>query len=204
MRVAGLLLAAGAGRRFGGPKALVEMDGRTLLERGVQLLFDAGCSPVVVVLGAAAEPARVHVPAAAQVVVAEGWEEGMGASLRAGLDALTDGEAEACVVALVDQPLVGPQAVRRLVAHAGRAGAAVATYDGQARNPVLLDRAVWAEVRAAAVGDTGARGWLRAHPERVTEVPCDGTGSPADVDTPADLAGMLHTASTARPEGAPA
>jgi CTP:molybdopterin cytidylyltransferase MocA len=89
---------------------------------------------------------------------------------------------------LVDQPLVSAETLRRL-GDAWRAGAvaAVATYDRKPRNPVVLDRSVWAEVRAAAVGDVGARDWLRSHPDQVVEVACDGTGDPADIDTPADL-----------------
>jgi CTP:molybdopterin cytidylyltransferase MocA len=186
MSVAGLLLAAGAGRRFGGPKALVRLDGETFVERGVRLLHDGGCAPVLVVLGAAAHEVRPLVREA-DVTVAEDWAQGMGASLRAGLAALEPTGAGACVVALADQPLVGAEAVRRLRA-AGNVDAAVATYGGRPRNPVLLSRRVWAAVAAAAAGDTGARGWLRAHPDRVTQVPCDGTGSPVDVDTPDDLA----------------
>lgn len=190
MSTAGLLLAAGAGRRFGRPKAQVELGGRTLVQRGVDLLRDGGCAPVLVVLGA--DP---HVAVdGAGVVLAPDWAEGMGASLRAGLGALQDGAGQdgavqACVVALADQPLVHPDAVRRLLA-VGPVDAAVATYDGRPRNPVLLSRAVWADVAASARGDTGARAWLRAHPDRVTAVPCDGAGSPADLDTPADLAAL--------------
>jgi CTP:molybdopterin cytidylyltransferase MocA len=183
VRVAGLLLAAGAGRRLGRPKAVVELGGQRLVDRGVALLRDGGCEPVVVVLGATPD----LVVDDARTVVAQDWADGMGASLRAGLDALLDTDAQACVVALVDQPLVGADAVRRLVA-AAPADAAVATYAGRARNPVLLSRAVWPEVAAAAQGDTGARAWLRAHPDRVTDVACDGTGEPDDLDTPSDLA----------------
>ena len=69
-------------------------------------------------------------------------------------------------------------------------GAAVATYAGRARNPVLLDRSTWPDVSAAAVGDEGARGWLRAHPELVVQVDCTDVGSPDDLDTPADLAAL--------------
>lgn len=190
MRVAGLLLAAGAGRRFGGPKALAVLDGQPLVSRGADLLRDGGCAPVVVVIGAEAEQVQRVVDAPlvhAQVVVAEDWADGLGASLRAGLAALADTDATACVVVLVDQPLVGVAAVRRLVAAAPGAEAAVATYGGEVGHPVLLSRAVWPEVARLAVGDSGARAWLRAHPTRVLAVPCDGTGSPRDVDTAQEL-----------------
>lgn len=185
---AGLLLAAGAGRRLGGPKAAVEHDGQTLVARGVQLLREGGCDPVLVVLGAEADRLRPMVlDVDAEVVVADGWDEGMGASLRAGLAALP-GTTQGCVVALADQPLVGAAAVARLArAWQGGARAAVASYGGKDRNPVLLDRSTWAEVAALAVGDVGARGWLRSHPELVVSVECGDTGDPFDVDTPADL-----------------
>lgn len=183
MSVAGLLLAAGGGSRLGRPKAVVRYAGETLAARGVRTLREGGCTPVLVVTGAA----PVDVPA--RVVHNPDWASGMGSSLRAGLAALADTDAAAVVIGLADQPLVGPGAIPRLVrAWQGGAVAAVATYDGAPRNPVLLDRSVWGEVAAAAVGDTGARGWLRAHPGRVTAVPCDGTGSAYDVDTAADLA----------------
>jgi CTP:molybdopterin cytidylyltransferase MocA len=149
----------------------VSVGGSTLLERGVELLRSGGCDRVVVVLGAVVVPVE-----GAAVVVAPDWDTGMAASLRTGLAGLP---GDACVVALVDQPLVGAAAVRRLVDLAGTVDAAVATYGGQPRNPVLLDRSVWAEI-AALTGDAGARTWLRAHPAQVLEVPCDDTGSADD------------------------
>jgi CTP:molybdopterin cytidylyltransferase MocA len=186
--VAGLLLAAGGGSRFGLPKALIRLDGELLVQRGVRLLREGGCEPIVVVLGAQAE----QVMALAQLedsVLAMDWETGMGASLRAGLQALAARPVEACVVALADQPLVGAAAVARLVqAHGAGAVAAVATYGGRQRNPVLLARSTWSGVCEAATGDTGARPWLRAHSDLVVEIACDDTGSPFDVDTPDDLA----------------
>ncbi len=190
--VAGVLLAAGSGSRLGRPKALVSLGGELLVERGRRLLADGGCTPVVVVLGAAAAQVRRRAALpGAQVVLNPGWASGMGSSLRVALAHLGPGDAAAAVVALADQPLVGAAAVHRLVAAwQGGAVVAVATYDGAARNPVLFDRSTWAGVSAAAVGDSGARGWLRAHPELVTPVDCDGTGAPDDVDTAADLAAV--------------
>jgi nicotine blue oxidoreductase len=116
------------------------------------------------------------------------WRTGMGSSLAAGLRALP-GDCTAAVIALVDQPLIGPEVVRRLLAaHAGGAELAVATYHGRARNPVLLARRHWAGVLAVAEGDAGARPYLRAHPGLVTLVECADIGRPDDVDTPEDLA----------------
>ena len=185
---AGLLLAAGAGSRFGGPKALVPFEGELLVERGQRLLVEGGCDPVLVVLGAQADEVAPHVR---QALVAPDWRTGMGASLRAGLAAVAETGADAVVVALADQPRIGVESVVRLrAAHAAGAGAAVATDDGDPRNPVLLARSTWAAVAELAVGDTGARPWLRRHPELVIAVPCDGTGSPDDIDTPGDLAAL--------------
>lgn len=181
--VAGLLLAAGRGSRLGQPKALVEFEGERLVDRGVRLLEEGGCHPVVVVLGAATVQVR-----GAVTVRNPDWASGMGSSLRVGLAALPQ-EAESVVVALVDQPLIRPGAVRALIGSG--AGLAVATYGGRRRNPVLIAREHFAEVAELAVGDVGARPFMKAHPELVTAVPCDEHGDPADIDTPADL-GLLQ------------
>jgi len=182
-RVAGVLLAAGEGKRLGTPKALVELGGRRLVDRAVDLLRDGGTDPVLVVTGAA----PVTVPGVIDVPNPD-WRTGMGSSLAAGLRALP-GDCTAAVIALVDQPLIGAGVVRRLLA-AHRAGAAlaVAAYDGRPRNPVLLARGHWAGVLAAADGDTGARPYLRAHPDLVALVECADIARPDDVDTPEDLA----------------
>jgi CTP:molybdopterin cytidylyltransferase MocA len=190
--VAGVLLAAGEGSRFGRPKALVELDGLTLAERGVALLRTGGADPVLVVAGAASvELPGVH------VVYNEQWRTGMGSSLRAALQALGTppggfpfaADVGAVVVALADQPLVGAGAVARLIA-AYQAGAsvAVAAYEGKPRNPVLLARQHWPDVIAMAAGDTGARAFLHARPDLVTLVECGDTGRPDDIDTQGDLA----------------
>ncbi|MFG2072708.1 nucleotidyltransferase family protein [Nonomuraea maritima] len=185
--VAGLLLAAGSGSRLGRPKALVEYAGERLVDRGVRLLEEGGCHPVVVVLGAAAAQVR-----GAVTVRNPDWASGMGSSLRVGLAALPP-QTRAVVVALVDQPLIGPGAVRELIVSG--ADLAVATYGGRRRNPVLIGREHFAGVAELAVGDVGARPYLAAHPELITEVPCDAYGDPADIDTPEDL-GLLTRSQT--------
>jgi CTP:molybdopterin cytidylyltransferase MocA len=186
--VAGVLLAAGAGSRFGRPKALVELGGRTLAERGVAMLQAGGADPVLIVTGAA----EVHVAGAREVGNPD-WRTGMGSSVRAALTdlaALADlGDEDAVVFALVDQPLIGAESVRRLIAaHRDGASVAVAAYDGQPRNPVLIAREHWPAVAESATGDRGARAFLRARPELVTLVECGDTGRPDDIDTPDDLA----------------
>jgi len=188
--VAGLVLAAGGGSRMGRPKALLPYGGNLLVERAATLLADGGCVPVVAVLGAGAAEIRATAELPGVVLVDNpDWATGMASTLRVGLSELRD--AGAVVVTLVDTPLLGPESVRRLVsAAADGAEAAVATYSGAWGHPVLLSGPVAAEVRAAARGDQGARGWLRMHPHRVRTVPCDGTGSPRDVDVPGDLAAL--------------
>lgn len=181
MSVAGLVLAAGAGRRFGGPKAVVTHAGERLVDRAVRLAAAGGCSPVVVVSGAV----PLDVPGAT-VVHNPDWPTGMASSLRTGLAALP-ADATAAVVLLVDTPWLGAAAVRRVVA-AHRAGAelAVATYAGERGHPVLLGRAHWAGISQAARGDVGAKGYLAGRSD-VVEVDCTGTGDPADVDAPDGL-----------------
>lgn len=187
---AGLVLAAGAGRRFGGPKAPVVVDGTRLVDRAVALLAAAGCAPVVVVLGAWVG----EVPGAA-VVENPDWASGMGSSLRVGLAALTAGGlapagVDRAVVTLVDLPGLTAAAVRRVDAAAADRGVdalAVATYDGERGHPVVLGRAHWDAVAAAAEGDRGARAYLATAGDalRLVEVGDLADGSDLDVPHPA-------------------
>ncbi|HEV7471481.1 MAG TPA: nucleotidyltransferase family protein [Pseudonocardia sp.] len=197
MPPAGLLLAAGAGRRMGGPKALVELDGQPLVRRALRVLAEGGCAPLVVVLGASAERVAPLVPDDVRVVVAEDWAEGMGASLRAGLDALASLDVDSAVVHLVDLPGVTPEAVARLAATATPDtpipdALARAAYAGIPAHPVLLGRSHWAGIREAASGDAGARGYLRGNPA-VRLVECGDVAEPDDVDTPEQLARLGRT-----------
>jgi len=185
--VAGLLLAAGAGRRFGSPKALATLpDGTGFLARSLEALRAGGCAPLVVVLGAGADRAArgVH---DTMVVVNDDWASGMGSSLRAGLAALP-ADADAALVLLVDTPGIGAAAIARLVALAGPDVVAMATYAGRRGHPVLLGRSHWPEVARLAVGDEGARPFLRSYAGPVLEVACEDVADPADIDTPDDLA----------------
>lgn len=182
--VAGLVLAAGGGRRYGMPKALVEYEGSLLVERAVRTAL-AVCDPVLVVLGARAvdvwRGARLD---GAVVVANRDWETGMASSLRTGLDGLRGlpGRVDAALVTLVDMPGMTPEALRAVAAHAAPDALAIATYDGVRGHPVLLGRDHWAGVAATATGDEGARRYLAAHD--VTEVDCTGLADPTDLDVP--------------------
>jgi molybdenum cofactor cytidylyltransferase len=187
LTVGGLVLAAGGSKRFGAPKQLAELDGRPLLEHVLIAMSKAPLDRVVVVLGSHADEVRAGVPLhGAEPVVCDGWEEGLGASLRAGAEALE--RCDAIVVALGDQPRLSSEAVARVVSQRGNDEQAVrATYQGVPGHPVLLEREVLKRVRKLR-GDSGARDLLYGVPLR--EVACDGLGSPADVDTPAGLAAL--------------
>ncbi|MGW7725927.1 nucleotidyltransferase family protein [Streptomyces canus] len=189
-QVAGLLLAAGGGRRLGGrPKALLEHRGRPLVEHAVGVLRTAGCTRVHVVLGAAAAAVRERAELDDCVLVENPeWADGMGSSLRAGLDSLTGTEARAALVSLVDQPGIGAEAVRRvLTAYEGETSLVSAVYDGVRGHPVLLGAAHWAGITASATGDRGARAYLKEHADAITLVECADVAEPYDIDTTADL-----------------
>ncbi|WP_435059445.1 nucleotidyltransferase family protein [Streptomyces sp. bgisy060] len=190
--VAGLLLAAGGGRRLGGrPKALLTHRGRPLVEHAVGVLREAGCEVVHVVLGASAAAVRERAGLAGCVLVENPeWAEGMGSSLRAGLGSLADDPhgVDAALVLLVDQPGIGAEAVARVrAAYESRSTLAAASYDGQRGHPVLFGAAHWAGVAVSAVGDRGARDYLAAHRDAITPVDCSDVAEPYDIDTEADL-----------------
>ncbi|MFH9942070.1 NTP transferase domain-containing protein [Streptomyces murinus] len=188
--VAGLVLAAGGGRRLGGrPKALLEHRGRPLVEHAVGVLRAAGVGRIHVVLGARAEEVRERADLGDCVLIDNPrWAEGMGSSLRAGLAALARTDARAALVFLVDQPGIGPEAVARVLrAYAGENALVSAAYDGTRGHPVLFGAAHWAGIAAAATGDRGARAYLKAHEEAVRLVECADVARPYDIDTEADL-----------------
>ncbi|MFF4488767.1 NTP transferase domain-containing protein [Streptomyces sp. NPDC001544] len=196
-RVAGLLLAAGGGRRLGGhPKALLEHRGGLLVEHAAGVLRAAGCARVHVVLGAGADVVRRRADLPGCVLVDNpAWQEGMGTSLRAGLESLAGSGARAALVLLVDQPGIGPEAVRRVLgAYRDETSLVSAAYDGARGHPVLLGAAHWAGIVATATGDQGARAYLRQRSGAVGLVECGDVARPYDIDTEADLARLERPA----------
>ncbi|WP_128429400.1 nucleotidyltransferase family protein [Streptomyces cyaneus] len=188
--VAGLLLAAGGGRRLGGrPKALLRHRGRPLVEYAVGVLRAAGCARVHVVLGAQAAAVRERAELGDCVLVENpDWADGMGSSLRAGLDSLAGSGARAALVSLVDQPGIGEEAVARvLAAYEDETSLASAAYDGVRGHPVLFGAAHWAGVVATATGDRGARAYLKEREAAIRLVECGDVARPYDIDTEADL-----------------
>jgi nicotine blue oxidoreductase len=170
--IAAVVLAAGAGRRFGGPKQLHLIDGITMLERVLIAIERSGIATRLVVLGARAEQITAEVPLhGAIAVVSPRWADGQAASLRTALEALPDAIDEALVV-LGDGPRLDPRAIRRTAA-AGH-GVRAADYGRGRSHPVVLPRACWTAL--PEVGDTPAR-YLEAR-----LIDCRGLPEPGDVD----------------------
>ncbi len=185
--VAAVVLAAAGGQRYGGPKALLRVGGVPLVEHALTAARQAGCDPVLVVLGCDATrvPAEADL-SGARVVENPAWRGGMGSSVRAGLNALAAGAladsgetVTAAALLLVDTPGVSPQAVRRLSDGSCESTLRVATYGGRRGYPVLVGRAHWAGMSVLASSDVGARAYLTAHADLVECVDCadvaDGT-----------------------------
>ena len=181
--IGGLVLAAGAARRFGAAKQLADLDGVPLLEHSLRTMTAAPVGRVVVVLGSGAdEIVRAVDLHGADALVCRRWGEGQSASLACGLAELAD--CEAVVVTLGDQPRVSPDAIRRVIAARNGAAAVRATYGENPGHPVLLERELFEQLRNVT-GDKGARNLLLSVP--VLDVPCDDLGGGEDVDTPAEL-----------------
>lgn len=187
--VAIAVLAAGGGSRFGGsvPKPLAPLAGRSLVAHALRAAERSGLRPLVLVVGSRGGEVAANVSPSVEVVSNPRWRDGISTSLRVALELLDERvNVNAVIVGLADQPLVGPEAYRRLAAaYDDGATLAAASYGGQRANPVLIARSLW-DSALTLRGDVGARALMSDHP--VTDVPCDGTGEATDVDTPTDLA----------------
>jgi molybdenum cofactor cytidylyltransferase len=184
VRIGGIVLAAGAGRRFGGGiKQLAEVDGRALLAHAIDAIVLR--EPRVVVLGHAADEIRAAVDLRdVEVVVCDGWAEGQAASLRCGV-ATMGAAVDAAVIVLGDQPGIGREAVEEVVRAARPGDEAVrATYFGEPGHPVLVGRGVLARAQHLR-GDVGFREVLADVPVRTVEL--GAIADPADIDTREEL-----------------
>lgn len=177
MKTVGVLLAAGAGRRYGKPKVLVDC----WLDIAVQALRDGGCDDVVLVLGAADIP---H-PTGVVVVTATDWDEGLSASVRAGLAQADRMRADYAALHVIDTPDVSGAVVTRVIqcALASRGGIARAYFGDRPGHPVVLARRHWPDVLATISGDNGAGAYLRGRDD-VEHVECSDLATGRDIDEP--------------------
>ena len=185
--MAGVILAAGEGRRFGGEKLLAPFAGTPLVQRVIDAACASSVDEVVLVLGHAAETLRRSIdPRRSRVVVNEGWADGQSGSLRLGLRAAAG--ADAAVVLLGDQPRVTAALVDALIARQRASGAVavICTADGRRSPPTLLHRSLWPEIDELT-GDVGAREVLRGRADVVELEVTSDLGSLDDVDRPEDL-----------------
>lgn len=177
---AAIILAAGAGRRMGGPKALVRFQGETLLHRAARAALEAGCSPVVAVVGNwdpdldGLEVRSIFNPEA---------REGMASSIRAGIAALPQ-DAATVLILTVDQPSADAALLRRLLdlAAADPGRPAACAYAGTLGIPAVFPRRLFPELLALH-GDRGAKPILLQEHAATLPFP----EGEADLDTPQDL-----------------
>lgn len=179
----GLLLAAGAGRRMGMPKALKrDPDGTSWLERSAQVLLDGGCDGVTVVLGACGGRAAIDIPRVRYVMCAD-WEQGIAASLASGLGELATTGVDAAMIHLVDLPDVGALVAQRLLTpEPGRSSLRRAVYAGSVGHPVVIGREHWEPLVAELAGDRGAGPYLARQAAELVE--CADLATGQDVDRP--------------------
>ncbi|MGO9383862.1 MAG: NTP transferase domain-containing protein [Mycobacterium sp.] len=171
----GVLLAAGAGRRYGKPKVLVE----GWLPAAVGALQGGGCADVVLVLGAA----EVAAPVGVTAIVAPDWDEGLSASVRAGLAQADRAHADYAVLHVIDTPDVGPAVVARVLGRAVASGSGLARahYGDRPGHPVVIARRHWPAVLSGLSGDQGAGAYLRGRHD-VEIVDCSDLAGGFDID----------------------
>jgi CTP:molybdopterin cytidylyltransferase MocA len=184
-RIAGMIIAAGGGRRIGGPEALLHQGEKPLVSQMLDIVREAGCGPVVVVLGAAADQVRASADlSGAKVVVNRSWGTGIGSSMRMGLDAVADSDIEAVMVVPVDMPGLTVRAVRRVIALPYPDALVCATYGGLRGYPMLFGRRHWPGIATLANADVGARPYLLAHKDQIVDIACDMVADGSRVNTP--------------------
>jgi molybdenum cofactor cytidylyltransferase len=193
-KIAAVLLAAGRSRRMGAFKPLLPFGRRSVVEACVANLSEAGAGEVVVVVGHRGEDVRAALAGEARVRFAVNDEAGseMGVSIARGVEEVS-GEAEAVLVALVDQPAVPPRAIRKLMEERARTGArlVVPVWRGRGGHPVLIDLALREELLSLAP-ERGLRALFDARRDETLRVPADSPFVARDMDTWDDYV-ALHT-----------
>jgi CTP:molybdopterin cytidylyltransferase MocA len=180
-----MIIAAGGGRQIGSPEALLRLGDKSLVDHALETLKAAGCGPMVVVLGAAADQVRAAADlSGAMVVVNPAWGSGLGSSLRAGLKVLSASIVEAVAVMPVDMPGVTVDAVRRVIALPYPDVLVCATYEGLRNYPMLFGRRHWPGIATLANADVGARPYLLAHKEEIVDICCDSVADGSRIDSP--------------------
>lgn len=185
-QVAGIILAAGEGRRFGQPKQLLEWGGKPFLRQVAETALAAGLSPVIVVTGAYAEQVEAVIRDLPLTITRNPhWQSGQSTSLQHGLRALPPNNG-AAIFLLADQPQVPPIVLRALVERHSRDLSLIVApqVQGQRANPVLFDRDTFPELMSLS-GDVGGRAVFSKFP--VTYLPWHDEGLLVDVDRPEDL-----------------
>jgi molybdenum cofactor cytidylyltransferase len=185
--VAAVILAAGTSRRFGSPKQLALLDGRTLLEHAIARALAASLAPVVAVVPVWL-PRPLSLEAEALRWVRNAFpERGLSLSLQLGFAAVGDA-AEAVLILLGDQPSVPESTIVAILASRGQRPVVAAEADGVLAPPILLERS-HVHLVTGLSGDIGLRALLRDNPGLVKAVPV--SHHPPDVDTPEDLGRIL-------------
>ena len=176
MNTLGVVLAAGAGVRFGGPKAPFVYEGVRLVDTSVANLRSGGCDRVMVVLGAWIGV----VPGADEILINPNWENGISSSLRVAIEYAIGSVYERMCLTLVDLPGLTPLAITRILA--SESGLATATYRGAPTHPVVITREHWSPLLDSLSGDTGARNYLRDRGGLVEEIAIDDVAVGDDLD----------------------
>ncbi len=185
--VGAIILAAGAARRMGQPKQLLPVAGQPMVRRVTEAVCAAGLQQVIVVLGARAQAvATVLQGLPVELVTNPTWQAGLSTSVRAGIGALHP-DIDAALLVLADQPDVRPGLLRTLVDRYRETRAPIVApfYQGQRGNPVLFDRALFAELEGVE-GDRGGRVIVCRHEADLVQVEVDDPVVVSDIDTPED------------------
>ena len=187
-RTGAVILAAGMSSRMGEAKQLLRLGQNTLLDQVVEIVRGSRVHEIVLVLGHQAETIQKQLAIKnLKIVINQSYQQGMGTSLRTGLDSLSP-ETNAALIVLADQPFVRAETLDQLIDHYEQSGAQIAipVYKGFRGNPILLDRSVFPEVMALT-GDIGCRAIFGNHVEGIVKVPVEDIGILLDLDTKDDV-----------------